>query len=123
MAETPDTGSASPTLLALIAELDDQVARLSTSSPDEVEAMIAALSDRLEAFAAGLSGPETTSPADLRRAQALLSNYAAQLSRAMARIDRGLDFFGLAEPTYRDTSAPGRRESTPRLHKRASLTA
>ncbi len=123
MAAMPDPGSASPTLQALIDELKTQLNRLPSCSPDEIGIMTEALGERLEAFAGGLHANEQARPADLRMAQNLLSDYAGLLSRAMSRVERGLDALGLSEPVYQDSLSTRPPGAILRRPNRASITA
>lgn len=65
-----------------------------------VETMLATLSLKLEALARDVREQTAIDPASLQMAQSLLERYSKQLGRAMVRVQRGLEVFGLDTPIY-----------------------
>ncbi len=84
----------------LTAELNKQIASLPTAEPEAVEKMLATLSIKLEALARDVREQAPIDPAALQKAQSLLEVYSRQLGRAMVRVQRGLEVFGLDTPVY-----------------------
>ncbi|MGH1360159.1 MAG: hypothetical protein ACRBC3_15465 [Burkholderiaceae bacterium] len=84
----------------LIAELSTQIECLPNAEPEAVESMLATLSLKLEALAKDVREHAIIDPASLQTAQLLLERYSHQLGRAMVRVQRGLEVFGLDTPIY-----------------------
>lgn len=88
------------TIDELIALLNSQIVRLPSAEPDAVESMLAELSTKLETLAQDVRENKVVDRESLHQAQVLLGVYAQQLGRAMGRVRRGLEVFGLDEPVY-----------------------
>jgi len=62
--------------------------------------MLAELSEKGEGLAQDVRENTIVDGEALHQAQVLLGGYAQQLGRAMGRVRRGLEVFGLNEPVY-----------------------
>ncbi len=111
------------TIDELIALLNNQIIRLPAAEPDAVESMLAELSEKLESLAQDVRENKVVDRESLHQAQVLLGVYAQQLGRAMGRVRRGLEVFGLNETVY-SAGHPGQQGAgSPVSVLRRSLSA
>jgi hypothetical protein len=108
---------------ALIAKLEENLAKISVASADEIIAQTLELETLIADAAAYLVSPPNQASAEINRIHELFTAYGRGLSHSQARVSRALGALGLEDLVYSD-SEHNRRGPLPVAGvRRTSLTA